>query len=129
MIREAERDIIYSEFSSRDGDVVTGVVQRREARTNTVFIDMGKVEAVLPPSEQSSLDSYRFGERIKVYVLEVKRTTKTHACSSPAAIPACCAGCSSWKCPNCRKALSRSRPRREKPARARRSPSGLSKRT
>ncbi len=76
-IREAERDIIYSEFSSRDGDVVTGVVQRREARTGTVFIDMGKVEAVLPPSEQSSLDSYRFGDRIKVYVLEVKRTTKT----------------------------------------------------
>jgi len=76
-IREAERDIIYSEFSSRDGDVVTGVVQRREARTGTVFIDMGKIEAILPPSEQSPLDSYRFGERIKVYVLEVKRTTKT----------------------------------------------------
>ena len=76
-IREAERDILYSEFSSRDGDVVTGVVQRREARTNTVFIDMGKIEAVLPPSEQSPLDGYRFGERIKVYVLEVKRTTKT----------------------------------------------------
>ena len=76
-IREAERDIIYSEFSSRDGDVVTGVVQRREGRTGTVFIDMGKVEAILPPSEQSPLDSYRFGDRIKVYVLEVKRTTKT----------------------------------------------------
>ena len=74
-IREAEREIIYSEFSNRDGDVVTGVVQRREGRT--VFIDLGKVEAVLPASEQSSLDSYRFGERLKVYILEVKRTTKT----------------------------------------------------
>jgi len=76
-IREAERDIIYSEFSSRDGDVVTGVVQRREGRTGTAFVDLGKVEAILPPSEQSSLDSYRFGDRIKVYILEVKRTTKT----------------------------------------------------
>jgi N utilization substance protein A len=56
---------------------VTGVVQRREGRTGTVFIDMGKVEAILPPSEQSHLDGYRFGDRIKVYILEVKRTTKT----------------------------------------------------
>jgi N utilization substance protein A len=76
-IREAEREIIYNEFSNRDGDIVTGVVQRRDARTNTVYIDLGKIESILPPSEQSPLDSYRFGERIKVYVLEVKRTTKT----------------------------------------------------
>jgi len=76
-IREAERDIIYSEFSNRDGDIVTGVVQRREGRSGTVYIDLGKIEAVLPPAEQSPLDSYRFGERIKVYILEVKRTTKT----------------------------------------------------
>lgn len=73
-IREAEREIIYEEFSNRDGDVVTGVVQRREGRT--VFIDIGKVEAVLPVSEQSPLDAYRPGERLKVYLLEVKRTTK-----------------------------------------------------
>jgi len=73
-IREAERDIIYEEFSNRDGDVVTGVVQRRDGRT--VFIDLGRVEAVLPSSEQSPLDSYRHGERLKVYILEVKRTTK-----------------------------------------------------
>ena len=73
-IREAERDIIYEEFSNRDGDVVTGVVQRRDGRT--VFIDLGRVEAVLPGSEQSSLDGYRMGERLKVYILEVKRTTK-----------------------------------------------------
>ncbi len=73
-IREAERDIIYEEFSNRDGDVVTGVIQRRDGRT--VFIDIGKVEAILPASEQSPLDGYRPGERIKVYILEVKRTTK-----------------------------------------------------
>ncbi len=74
-IREAEREIIFEEFSNRDGDVVTGVVQRREGRT--VFVDIGKVEAVLPMSEQSRLDDYRFGERMKVFILEVKRTTKT----------------------------------------------------
>ena len=74
-IREAEREIIYEEFSNRDGDVVTGVVQRREGRT--VLVDIGRVEAVLPASEQSPLDSYRTGERIKVYILEVKRTTRT----------------------------------------------------
>jgi N utilization substance protein A len=73
-IREAERDIIYEEFSNRDGDIVTGVVARRDGRT--VFIDIGKVEAILPASEQSPLDGYRPGERIKVYILEVKRTTK-----------------------------------------------------
>jgi len=73
-IREAERDIIYEEFSNRDGDVVTGVVQRRDGRT--VFIDLGRVEAVLPASEQSPLDAYRPGERLKIYILEVKRTTK-----------------------------------------------------
>ncbi len=73
-IREAERDIIYEEFSNRDGDVVTGVIQRRDGRT--VFIDLGKVEAILPASEQSPLDSYRPGERLKIYILEVKRTTK-----------------------------------------------------
>ncbi len=73
-IREAERDIIYTEFSNRDGDIVTGVVARRDGRT--VFIDIGKVEAILPASEQSPLDGYRTGERIKVFILEVKRTTK-----------------------------------------------------
>ena len=74
-IREAERDIIFEEFSEREGEVVTGVVQRREGRS--VLINLGKVEALLPPSEQMALDSYRFGERIKVYVVEVKKTTKT----------------------------------------------------
>ncbi len=74
-IREAERDIIFEEFAEREGEVVTGVVQRREGRS--VIISLGRTEALLPPSEQMSLDSYRFGERIKVYVVEVKKTTKT----------------------------------------------------
>jgi N utilization substance protein A len=74
-IREAEREIIFSEFCEREGEVVTGVVQRREGRT--VFINLGKVEAILPASEQMPSDTYRFGERLKLYVVEVKKTTKT----------------------------------------------------
>jgi N utilization substance protein A len=73
-IREAEREIIFEEFCEREGEVITGVVQRREGRS--VFINMGRAEALLPPSEQMMLDGYRFGERLKVYVVEVKRTTR-----------------------------------------------------
>ncbi|HUT74854.1 MAG TPA: transcription termination factor NusA [Armatimonadota bacterium] len=74
-IREAEREIIFSEFADRAGEVVTGIVQRRSGRS--VFIGVGKIEALLPASEQVPSDSCRFGERLKVYVVEVKRTTKT----------------------------------------------------
>jgi N utilization substance protein A len=73
-IREAERELIFEEFSEREGEVVTGVVQRREGRS--VFINIGRAESLLPPSEQMPLDGYRFGERIKVFVVEVKRTTR-----------------------------------------------------
>jgi len=73
-IREAERELIFEEFSEREGEVVTGVVQRREGRS--VYINIGRAEALLPPSEQMVLDGYRFGERLKVYLVEVKRTTR-----------------------------------------------------
>jgi len=73
-IREAERGIIYEEFSSREGDIVTGVVQRHENRT--VYIDLGKAEAILGPNEQIPGELYRQGERMKAYIVEVKKTTK-----------------------------------------------------
>lgn len=73
-IREAERNIIYDEFSEREGDIVTGVVQRIEQRN--VFIELGKTEAVLTPSEQMPGEAYRQGERIKTYITEVRKTTK-----------------------------------------------------
>lgn len=73
-IREAEREIVYEKFVNREGDIVTGIVQRRE-RTN-VFIDLGDVEAVLPLSEQIPGEEYKFGQRIKVYILEVKKTSR-----------------------------------------------------
>ena len=73
-IREAERGMIYDEFVNREGDIVTGVVQRYEQKN--VIVDLGKVEAVLPAQEQIPGEVYQSFERIKTYVVEVKKTTK-----------------------------------------------------
>jgi N utilization substance protein A len=73
-IREAERGVIFEEFSSREGDIVTGVVQRAEHRN--VLIDLGRAEAVLPPQEQIPGEPYRQSDRMKTYVIEVTKTTK-----------------------------------------------------
>ena len=73
-IREAERGMIYDEFTQREGDIVTGLVQRVQNRN--VFVDLGKTEAVLPPSEQMPTDNYVPGERVRMYLVEVRRTPK-----------------------------------------------------
>lgn len=73
-IREAERGIIYEEFSNRESDILTGIVQRIEQKN--VFIDLGKAEAILAPSEQIAGEQYRHGDRVKTYIIEVKKTTK-----------------------------------------------------
>ena len=73
-IREAERGMIYDEYVQREGDIVTGVVQRVQSRN--VFVDLGKTEAVLPPPEQMPGDTYNAGERVKLFLVEVRRTTK-----------------------------------------------------
>ncbi|HEY8450182.1 MAG TPA: transcription termination factor NusA [Bacillota bacterium] len=73
-LREAERDRIYEEFISREGDIITGIVQRVVGRN--VLIDLGKTEAVLAPQEQIPGEYYRQGERLKTYIVEVKKTTK-----------------------------------------------------
>lgn len=73
-IREAERGIIFEEFSNREGDIVTGIVQRYEQRN--VIIDLGKTEAVLASTEQIPSENYNHADRIKTYIIEVKKTTK-----------------------------------------------------
>jgi N utilization substance protein A len=73
-IREAERGVIFEEYSNREGDVVTGIVQRREMRN--VIVDLGRVEAVMPVSEQVQRETYSFGDRIKVYIVEARKTPK-----------------------------------------------------
>src|SRR5579862_9790345 len=73
-IREAEREKVYEEYNERVGEVVTGTVQRREFKN--IFINLGKIEAVLPPQEQVETEPYRFNDRLKLYMLEVRRTPK-----------------------------------------------------
>ena len=73
-IREAERNIIYEEFSGRETDIVTGVIQRFDKKN--VIIDLGKIEVLLPISEQIPSEEYKQGDRLKLYILEVKKTTK-----------------------------------------------------
>jgi transcription antitermination factor NusA-like protein len=73
-IREAEREIVYDEFSGRVGEVLTGEVQRRDARN--VIIQLGRIEALLPAHEQIPGEPYRFNDRVKVYIVDVRKTTK-----------------------------------------------------
>lgn len=73
-IREAERGIIFDEYANREGDIITGLVQRIDKKN--VIVDLGKVEAILVPQEQMPGELYRQNERIKTYILEVKKTTK-----------------------------------------------------
>ena len=73
-IREAERSIIYDEFINRVGDLMTGVVQRFEQRN--IFVDLGRIEGILPANEQMPNERYEQGMRLKTYVVEVKKTTK-----------------------------------------------------
>ena len=73
-IREAERGQVYERFQSRANDIVTGVIQRME--NQNVYIDLGKVEAILTPNEQIPGEIYQYHDRMKTYIIEVKRTTK-----------------------------------------------------
>jgi len=73
-IREAERELIYENFTDRTEEVITGLVRRFEHKN--VIIDLGRTEAVLPLEEQIPHERYRQGERVKTFIMEVKKTTK-----------------------------------------------------
>lgn len=73
-LREAERGVIYDEFSGREGDVITGTVKWSESRT--IFVDLGRVEGILPFTEQTEGESFQPNDKIKCYVKEVRKTTK-----------------------------------------------------
>ncbi|MGD0765251.1 MAG: transcription termination factor NusA [Dehalococcoidia bacterium] len=73
-LREAEREVVFEEYSGKEGDIVSGVMQRFEGKN--VVIDLGKAEAVLPPNEQVKTEHYRAGQRLKLYLLEVIRSNK-----------------------------------------------------
>ena len=73
-LREAEREVVFEEYSGREGDIVSGEMVRMEGRN--VIIDLGKAEALLPPAEQVRNEHYRSGQRMKFYVLEVYKAAK-----------------------------------------------------
>ncbi|MCR8928040.1 transcription termination factor NusA [Priestia megaterium] len=73
-VREAERGVIYSEFSDREEDIMTGIVQRQDSRF--IYVSLGKIEALLPQSEQMPNEQYKPHDRIKVYITKVEKTTK-----------------------------------------------------
>ncbi|MDP2916534.1 MAG: transcription termination factor NusA [Dehalococcoidia bacterium] len=73
-LHEAEHSAIFEEYAAKENDIIAGVVQRVEAKQ--VFVNLGRTEAVLPATEQSCSERYRVGQRLKVYVLEVARTSK-----------------------------------------------------
>ena len=73
-LHEAERNVVFDEYASREGELITGTVSRVEPRA--IVLDVGKAEAILATTEQSPLEHYRIGQNVKAYVLEVRRSAK-----------------------------------------------------
>ncbi len=73
-IREAERGLIYNAYIDKEEDIVTGIVQRQDQRN--VYVDLGKVEAMLPNNELMPSERFKQGDRIKAYITKVENTTK-----------------------------------------------------
>ena len=74
-LREAERDVVFDQFASREGELINGTVNRIEPRA--IILDVGKnVEAILAATEQSPVEHYRIGQNVKAFVLEVRRAMR-----------------------------------------------------
>lgn len=73
-LREAERNVIYDKYIDKERDIVTGTIQRIEHKN--IIIDLGKTEALLLPNEQIRNEDYYKGKRIKIYLIEVRKTSK-----------------------------------------------------
>jgi len=73
-IREAERETIFDEYKSKEGEIVSGIVQRIEGRN--IFVDIGKTLGILPKEEQIFAEFYKPGQRLKFYILKVEDTPK-----------------------------------------------------
>src|SRR6185437_5714200 len=71
-LRDAEEEITFGEYAGREGDIVAGVIQQQHDSRN-VYVDLGKVEAVLPPQEQVPGEQYPHGERLRCYVVQVHK--------------------------------------------------------
>lgn len=73
-IREAEREGVLSEFKSKEGEIISGIIQRVEGRN--IFFDIGKTIGILPKEEQIPGEFYRSGQRLKVFILKVEETSR-----------------------------------------------------
>ena len=73
-IREAEREIVYTEFNDKKGEIVTGLIQKADG--NIVVLDLGRLEGVMPLKEQIPTENYKVNDKIKGYVLEVEKGIK-----------------------------------------------------
>jgi len=74
-LREAERAVIFNEFSDKEGEMTPAIVQRIEPNKG-VILTIGKVEAIMPPSEQIPTETYRAGQHLRVYIMEVHKGAK-----------------------------------------------------
>ena len=72
--REAEREILFNEFIGKEGEMITAIVQRRDRRN--VIVNLGRLEAHLTPGDQLPREHYNFNDRIKVYISDVKQSSK-----------------------------------------------------
>ena len=73
-MKDAEREVVYEEFKGRKGEVLNGIVQRVDK--NGIIVSLGRAEGLLPPREQISREIYRQGDRIRSYILDVKKIAK-----------------------------------------------------
>lgn len=73
-MKDAERDLVFEDYKDRKGEIINGIVQRLDPEG--IIVNLGRTEALLPPSEQVPREIYHKGERIRAYVLDVKRQTR-----------------------------------------------------
>lgn len=73
-LKEAERDIVYDDFKDRRGEIINGIVQRFDR--GSIIVNLGRTEAELPPKEQVPKESYKQGDRIRAYILDVKQFSR-----------------------------------------------------
>ena len=73
-IREAEREVVFSEYNDRKGEILTGIIQK--ADNSIVIMDLGKIEGIMPAKEQVKTEKYRVNDKIKVYVVDVTKGAK-----------------------------------------------------
>ena len=73
-IREAEREIVYTEYSDRQGEIVSGLIQKVDK--NVVIVDLGRLEGIMTASEQIPTETYAVNDKIKAYVVDVQKNSK-----------------------------------------------------